>query len=100
MPVQQHTTAWSDSSGGDLARRRLRADGPLGVVPGAQRAMGQYLVAAAAQLREEEAGDGFVHVRGDGDPHAPEATRQGATGYGRGHVLPCSRSMLVLKRSR
>src|SRR5690606_23029812 len=63
------------------------ADRPLRVVPGAEGAVRAYLVAALAQLGEEDVGHGFVHVGGDGDPHAGEPTPRRGHADGRSAVV-------------
>src|SRR5690606_28092544 len=59
-------------AGGDLAGGRLGADRPLRVVARAQGTVRAHLVTALAQSGDQGPGHGFVHVGGDGDPHAIE----------------------------
>src|SRR3954468_14067624 len=57
---------------GHVARGRLGAPRPVVAVAVDQGAVGERLVAAAAQLVEQAIRDAGVLVGGDGDPHGPE----------------------------
>ena len=74
VPVQQHTTAWSASPATTARAADPALQAQSGGSPGLSAPNGQHGVPAAAQFVEELAGDGFVHVRGNGDAHMPDPT--------------------------